>query len=239
MSGKALRRIARPLRAQWAGVLTIVLLLTAGTASALPGTNTILREDIVDGEVASADVADGSLTGRDVRTVAGGDLGRDALDTGQVGESSLETVPVASQAGSGRADSGSCKESLTYVDCGSAPVALAKPGRLLIIASVDTYTSWYAETIWGPCRLEINGAPLHASQTNFRYDDEGERTPIWDAVEGAGQHATLAAVTDVYPAGRPVVGVECALVASGEAYNGDDATVTAEVGISVVALSAG
>ena len=95
-------------------------------------------------------------------------------------------------------------------------MALAKPGRLLIIAHVDTYTSWYAETVWGPCRLEVDGAPLQASQTNFRYDDEGERTSTWEAVEGAGQQATLAAVSDVYPAGRPVVGVECALVASGQ-----------------------
>lgn len=233
------RRIARHFRDQWAAFLAMFLVLTAGSAYALDGTDTVFSDDIVDGQVSAADVADGSLTGRDVRNLSAADIAPDALDTGQVSESSLETVPVASQAGSCRSGSWGCAESTTYVDCTSVGIGLAKPGRLLIIASVSTDTTSFVENVSGSCRLEVNSAPIEASLTHFRYDDEGEVTPFFDAIEGAGQHATLTAVSHVYPTGRQVVGVECALVAAGEALNGEDGGVHAYVDISVVALSDG
>lgn len=239
MSSQLLRGLGRQLRAQWAGTLTIALLLGAGTAHALPGSNTIVRADIVDGEVTTADVADGSLADRDFRRLAVDDIRADVLRTGQVGESSLGIVPVAGQAGSGRGGSGGCGESGTFVDCGSAAIDLAKPGRILIIASVSTATSSFVRYVRGGCRLEVDGAQIVASLTSFHYDDEGEVTPLFDAVEGAGQKATLTAVSDVYPTGRHVVGVECALTAPGRAHDvgGTYGTVHAGVDFSLVALS--
>jgi len=234
---ETLRRIARQLRDQWAGFLTIFLFLTAGSAYALDGTNTVFSDDIVDGQVTSADVADNSLTGSDARTLSAADIATDALGTGQVSESSLGVVPVAGQAGSGRAGSGACDESTTYVDCGRLSAYLAKPGRLLIIAAVQTGTGYFVEYVDGRCRLEVDGAPIEASETLFRYDDEGEVTPIFDSNEGAGQDATLTAVSHVYPAGGHVVGVECALDGPGEALNGDDGHAHGYADISVVALS--
>jgi len=231
------RRVAAQLRAQWAGLLTILLLLTAGTAYALPGSNTVTSADIVNGQVASIDVADESLTGRDAGVLSASDIQKNSLGTGQVAESSFRVVPVARQAGAGRTKLSGCRESPHWVNCGSQPVNLADPGRMLLVAAVDTSTSWFADDVRGSCRLEVNGAPILASETYFKYDDEGERTPFLDAVEGAGQSATLTAVTDVYPTGRQEVGVECALVASGEAINGDDGTVWASVDLSVVTLS--
>ncbi|RHW24179.1 hypothetical protein D0Z08_26020 [Nocardioides immobilis] len=241
-----LRRVARGLGAQWAGFLTIFLVLSFGTAYALPGSNTIFSDDIVDGQVSTADVADESLTGRDARTLANRDIAADALTAGQISESSLGAVPVADQAGSGRPGRGSCDESSTYVDCGSMPVDLARSGRVLIIAHVSTEPTLHVNYVWGPCRLEVNGAPIEASQTDFRYDAEGEKTPFGHTPEGAGQHVTLTAVTDVYsvsrlfPTRRLVVGVECALRAPGaNAVGTVHGTVHPQVDISVVTLTGG
>ncbi|WP_183093031.1 hypothetical protein [Nocardioides stalactiti] len=234
-----LRRLGRLLGTQWAAFLTLFLLLSAGSAYALDGVDTVFSDDIVDGQVSSADVADGSLTGRDVRSVAAADLARDALGTGQVSESSLDVVPEAGQAGTGRAGRpSSCGESPLYLGCGSTTIDLVKPGRLLIIAAVNTYTSYFVQYVEGSCRLQVNGAAIDASTTVFKYDDEGEVTPLFDAVEGAGQNATLTAVSDVYPAGRQVVGVQCKLNAPGRSLDGTYGKVTASVDISVVGLSA-
>jgi hypothetical protein len=237
MNSRLLRRLGAQVRTQWAGLLTIFLLLTAGTAYALPGSNTVLSGDIVNGEVTSADVADESLTGRDARQLSASDIEKGSFGTSQVAESSFGTVPLASQAGAGRTLSKWCSESSSYVDCGSLPVDLARSGRILVIASVDTGGNDYADDVRGPCRLEVDGAPIATSETYFKYDAEGARTPFGYAPEGAGQSATLTAVTDAYPPGRKVIGVECALVASGEALNGDDGDASASTDISVFTLS--
>lgn len=234
---ETVRRIGRGLRAQWAGFLTMFLLLSAGSAYALDGSNTVFSDDIVDGQVRSADVADGSLTGNDARTLGNRDIAPDALGSGPVDESSLGTVPVAGQAGSGYKGNGGCYESSTYVDCGTAAVHLAKPGRILVIADVQTGTSRFVQYFRASCRLEVDGAPIEASETQFKYDDEGESTPLLDAREGAGQNATLTAVSHVYPTGRHVVGVECRISAPGEALNGEDGQGNAFTEISAVALS--
>ncbi|RHW24170.1 hypothetical protein D0Z08_25975 [Nocardioides immobilis] len=235
-----MRHIGRQLRAQWAGYLSIFLFLSVGTAYALPGSNTVFSDDIVDGQVHTADVADDSLTGRDIRILGNRDIANDALGTGQVGESSLGTVPVAGQAGSGRVGTGSCGESPSYIDCGSLPIDLAKPGRLLIIASVVIGTELFVRYVLGPCRLEVNGAPIDASETLFQFDDEGGQTPSTGfPPEGAGGQATLTAVSHVYPTGRQIVGVECSLYAPGEGLDGTGGEADAYVDISAVALSDG
>jgi hypothetical protein len=202
MNSHVLRRVAAQLKDQWAGALTIVLLLTAGTAHALPGSNTVSSADIANGQVSSVDVADGSLTGRDARILSASDIEKGSLGTGQVSESTLGTVPLASQAGAGRTSSKWCDESSSYTDCGSLPVDLARSGRILVIATVDTSGNDFADDVRGPCRLEVDGAPIAASETYFKYDAEGARTPFGYAPEGAGQSATLSAVTDAYPPGR-------------------------------------
>ena len=142
---------------------------------------------------------------------------------------------MAGQAGTGRSGSAYCTESSTYVDCGALAVTLAKPGRLLIIAAVRTSTGLFVDDVRGTCRLEVNGAPIEASETRFRYDDEGEISPTTTPREGAGQNATLTAVSHVYPTGRQTVGVECALVATD--WSGDGGSLFAYVDISAVALS--
>ena len=46
------------LRQQWLGALAVALVLTGGTAYALDGSNTVFSDDIVNGEVRTADIRD-------------------------------------------------------------------------------------------------------------------------------------------------------------------------------------
>lgn len=235
MTNELLRRLASQLRAQWAGFLTIFLFLSAGAAYALPGRSTILSDDIVNGQVRSVDVADGSITSEDALALSAGDIAKNALGTGQVDEHSLGPVPMARQAGAGAGGSGRCEASSTYVDCGAVGLTLTRPGRLLVIAAVRTSTGIFVDDVRGPCRLEVDGAPIEASETYFKYDDEGEISPTTTPREGSGQQATLTAVSHVYPEGRHIVGVECSLIASDTFGDGGD--VYAYPSISVVGLS--
>lgn len=52
-----LRRLGTHVRNQWMGALALFLVLTGGTAYALDGTNTVFSDDIVNGEVKTADLA--------------------------------------------------------------------------------------------------------------------------------------------------------------------------------------
>ena len=73
-----LARILNHLRAQWAGVLALVLVLTGGVAYAA---NTVFSSDIVDNQVFSADVRNAGLSGGGL---AQADLRNDSVGTSQV-----------------------------------------------------------------------------------------------------------------------------------------------------------
>ena len=68
-----LTRIVKHLRAQWAGVLALFLVLTGGVAYAA---NTVFSTDIVDGEVKTADIGNNQIRTADLRddSLAGGGL---------------------------------------------------------------------------------------------------------------------------------------------------------------------
>lgn len=54
------------IRASVIGLATVVVLMGAGAAQSLTGTDTVESDDIIDGQVTSADVADNGLTGVDI-----------------------------------------------------------------------------------------------------------------------------------------------------------------------------
>ena len=70
-------------------------MLTSGTAFALAGSSTVFGDDIVDGEVTTADVADDdtrrALRGTDVRngSLTAGDFAADSVTGARINESSL------------------------------------------------------------------------------------------------------------------------------------------------------
>ncbi len=100
-----LARIVKHLRAQWAGVLALFLVLTGGVAYAA---NTVFSSDIVDGEVKAADIAQGAVATSeigtdqvqsvDVRndTLSGGGLTAADLRNGSVGNTEIADGGVRS-----------------------------------------------------------------------------------------------------------------------------------------------
>ena len=64
-----------------AGGLAVVLVLTGGTAYALDGSNTVFSDDIVNGEVRTADIRDANLTTADIRS--------DAVITGKIADGTI------------------------------------------------------------------------------------------------------------------------------------------------------
>ncbi len=85
------RRIATYLREQHLALLALFLVVSGGTAYALDGSDTVLSDDIVDGQVKTADVQDDGLRSVDVRddTLAAGGLEAVDLAAGSVRSSEL------------------------------------------------------------------------------------------------------------------------------------------------------
>ncbi len=89
-----LARILGHLRAQWAGVLALFLVLSGGVAYAA---DTVLSSDIVDGEVKTADIGNNQVRSVDVRddSLAGGGLtGDDVADTGSLGTAEVDEATL-------------------------------------------------------------------------------------------------------------------------------------------------
>lgn len=222
-----LSHLGRSLARQWAGLLALFLVTTSGTAYALGGT--VFSDDIVDGEVRSADVADddtvGALRGVDVLngSLVASDFARDSVTGARILESSLSSVPMATQGGTGRYGyEGACNpEHTTWIRCSTVVVTLDKPGRLLIIGQVTAMVE--PENEWGDggCRLHDGTEVIEASVTPVQWDEED--------IEQGRNHFTMTAVTDVLPAGTRAVAVDC--------YDQTGATTYPLARISAVTLS--
>jgi len=222
-----LPNLCRALGRQWAGLLALFLVLTTGTAYAVA--NTVFSDDIVDGEVGSADVADDSTTralrGVDVRddSLTGADFAADSVTGAKIVESSLSTVPLAAQGGTGRYGyDGACNpESTNWLRCSTAIVPLDRPGRILIIGQVTAMVESANEWGDGGCRLHDGSSVIDASMTYLRWDEED--------IEEGRNHITMTAVTNVLPAGLRAVAIDC--------YDQTGATTYPLARISAVTLS--
>src|SRR6476469_6094962 len=95
-------RLSRPLeRFAW---IVLLLVLSSGTAYALDGKNTVFTDDIVNGEVHSADVANDTTA----FALRGVDIANGSLTGADIKESTLGEVPSALSAavgGTGRSAS--------------------------------------------------------------------------------------------------------------------------------------
>lgn len=189
------------------------------------------------GSLTGEDVANDTLDGFDIQGLSFADMQANTLTGGQINESTLGTVPSAGQGGTGRyAFTGSCSPEAPagfnygpWVDCSSASLPMATPGRALIIGQVEATPDIDGEWGRGNCRLEVDGSPIVTSKTFFFWDAE-------DAGQAGRDHATLTAVSDVLPAGNRAVGIEC------QEHHTLDGSGTIEVPlarISAVTLSAG
>jgi hypothetical protein len=84
-------RIASYVREQHLALLALFLVVSGGTAYALDGSDTVLSDDIVDGQVKTADIQDDGVRSVDVRDddLARGGLTAPDLDAGSVGTSEV------------------------------------------------------------------------------------------------------------------------------------------------------
>ncbi len=201
-----LRRLGSHVRNQWAGFLSLFLVLAGGVAYAA---NTIGSGDIIDdsvrsvdlrnNDVRSADILDGSL--RSVDVFDGSLTGTD------VDESTLERVPsalTATQGGLGRyGSSGGCDpETDDFVICSTVQITLSAPARLFVNATALASTEEGANNAFGTCRIGTTSGPIHSSTSSFHFVDGGDTT--------YGTHTvSLIAVTPVFPPGTHTVGIDC------------------------------
>ncbi len=202
-----LAKFCRSLAQQSAGLLALFLVLTSGTAYALAGT--VFSDDIVDGEVRSIDVADDdtarALRGVDVLngSLTAADFAPDSVTGARILESSLSTVPLAAQGGTGRYGyEGACNpESTTWLRCSTVVVTLDRPGRILVVGQVTAMVESANEWGDGGCRLHDGTEVIEASRTWIKWDEED--------VEEGRNHFTMTAVTNVLPAGSRAVAIDC------------------------------
>jgi len=203
------RSLAEQGARQWAGLLALFLVMTSGTAYALAGSNKVFSDDIVDGQVTTADVANDdtrrALGGIDIRngSLREADFAPDSITGARINESSLATVPMAAQGGTGRYGyEGACNpESNTWLRCSTTVVTLDKPGRLLIIGQVTAMVEAANEWGDGACRLFDGTSAIDSSFTSVYWDEED--------VEEGRNNFTMTAVTNVLPAGTRAVAIDC------------------------------
>lgn len=195
-------RIRAHLRSNIVGYLALLVVMS-GSASALQGHNTVFSDDIVDGQVKAADIKTGAVTSDKIRTghVRNDDIADDAvtetnvaansiggenfannsitgadisgLTGADVNEASLDAVPVATVAGTGRSAQGtSCDpESESYVSCASVTVDLPAYGRVLMHGYGTGYTEVDSDSAEGYCALYTSATGGFGAVAKVQADD--------------------------------------------------------------------
>jgi len=81
---------------QWVGFIALFLVLATGTAYALPGSNTVFSDDIVNAEVTAADIGSGAVASDEIKnaTIVANDVAPNALGGGKITDGSLAGVDV-------------------------------------------------------------------------------------------------------------------------------------------------
>ncbi|MDX6586809.1 MAG: hypothetical protein QOI31_1282 [Solirubrobacterales bacterium] len=235
------RQIRRHFTNNLVGYVALFFSLSLGTAWAL-GTDSVKSKHIKDGQVRASDLADDTtpyaLAGLDIKnnSMGGDDIIDNDVKGVDVDESSLSAVPAAIQGGVGRyAFEGACDPDVpsgagtgAWEDCAFVSTPLATPGRVLIIGQVEARPDSGHEWGRGDCRLEVNGQAIESSFTEFEWDE--------GSIEDGIEHGTLTAISNVLPAGSPVLGIECR---EWKSLNGSGAFDVRLARVSAVALSNG
>jgi len=190
-------RLARPLeRFAW---ICLLLILSGGTAYALDGKNTVFTDDIVNGEVHSADVANDSTA----FALKGVDIANDSLTGADIRESTLGQVPDALSAtvgGIGRSTSqeGCNPDSATLITCATVSMTLPTPSRVLLIGRVRAIADGGETQGYGSCDLG----------TNFSGPITGSSVEIYTN-NNTLQQVPLMIITPVIGAASVSFGIDC------------------------------
>jgi hypothetical protein len=79
------------------GYVVLIVILTAGAAQSLSGTNTVFSDDIVDGTIATPDLKTGAVSGTKIldNSVTAADIAAGAVDSSEVADGSIGTFDIA------------------------------------------------------------------------------------------------------------------------------------------------
>ena len=200
-------RFARPLeRFAW---ICLVLVLSGGTAYALDGKNTVFTDDIVNGEVHSADIGDGQVRSIDVANdttkfaLKGIDVKNDKPTGADIDESKLGQVPDALSAtvgGIGRSTAlnGCNPGDATFITCATVSMTLPTPSRVLLIGRVRAIVDNGQTQGYGSCDLGTNfSGPITGSSVEI-FTDNNTLSQI-----------PLMIVTPVIGADSVMFGIDC------------------------------
>jgi hypothetical protein len=203
--------------------ISLLLIMSSGTAYALGGSNTVFSDDIVDGQVRSADVANDTTP----YALKGRDVANDSLTGADIDESTLGQVPdalTATVGGLGRSTSlQGCDPSDTgFLTCATVSMTLPAPSRVLLIGRVRAIVDNGQTQGYGSCNLG----------TNFSGPIAGSSIEIYTNNQTLAQ-VPLMAVTPVIGADTVSFGINCnqEAVAGGIHYD--------FISLEAVALSSG
>ena len=179
------------------GYAALTLILTTGAAQSLSGSNTVLSDDIVDGQVTYADIRDNAMTGKKIldNSITGADVNESTLG--------METAEATDEYCSG--DSG-------VENCAVATLNMSRAGKVYIAATFE-YFSDDASTAWvaGVVRLVVDGTTTEevhvAHQGNGTADEDEYPMPIHDLVNlSAGSHEIKLTFAEAVASEDPDVG---------------------------------
>jgi len=218
---------------RWAGLLALFLVLATGTAYALPGSNTVFSDDIVDAQVTAADIGSAAVASDEIKNAAitANDVVNNTLGGGKIRDGGLTGTDVAD-------------DSLTGADIDDAALptsGVAQNPSVVPIAAGGTDVVTGEITTTGTSRILINAtAELFGS-------DADERAKCFVGLDGSvislsyettfddiggDNEATVSVATsaDNVPAGTHRMTMTCAPLAG--TVSKDDASINA-VGIPV------
>lgn len=154
------------------GTAVLVVMLTAGAAQSLAGSNTVFSDDIVDGQVAYADIRDNAMTGKKIldNSVTGADVNEASLlltcGTGlaKIGDVCYTAARNAANFGAARAD---CLDERLRLPSGSE--------AMLIQAALDeeepivTDLLYNAEGLWRVGTASASGQSVQLESSAATY----------------------------------------------------------------------
>lgn len=155
----------------------LTVLLTAGAAQSLSGTNTVDSGDIIDRTIGTPDVKVGAFAGQTILD--------NSMTTNDINEETLK-FPTAE----GK-DSLCLDDSVpaTPEECASTTITLAKPGKVWINVTYEFESDPGTTDESGTVRLLVNGTVTESHFINDNADTNRYPMPIQDLVSlGAGTH---------------------------------------------------
>ena len=157
------------------GFATLIVLLTAGAAQSLTGTNTVTSDDIVNDSLIGADIKNESLTSSDIanESLTGADLSNNTVAGADVLNESLRGADVNSESLTG---SDVANGSLTGSDVNESTLTLTCP------SGMDRVSDVCYGALQTPSGLE--GAALQCRDQNLRLPTVAEARLVTQANVG-------------------------------------------------------